>query len=85
LFDEAVGSFSARVERRTRNGENLAALFEREPGGDQRSRAFGGLDNDDAKRPSGNETIAPRKIACSRLPSDWHFTQRDAGAKYFIE
>ena len=48
LLEQAVGPFVARIERRARHGEDLAALFERHPRGDQRAGALRRFDDDDA-------------------------------------
>src|SRR5262249_61300743 len=37
LLDQAVGSFRSRVERRSRHGEDFAALFERAARGNERA------------------------------------------------
>src|SRR6185437_758002 len=50
LLDQFVGPGGARVERRTRHREHLAALFGGNARGDQRARAVRGLDHDDAER-----------------------------------
>ena len=51
--DEAVRAVAARVERRARRGEDLAALFEREARGDERAGLGGGLDDDDGEGKAG--------------------------------
>ena len=40
LLEQAVGALGARIERRARHREHLAALLEREPRGDQRAGAL---------------------------------------------
>jgi hypothetical protein len=78
LFEQAIGALGARIERGAWNGENFAALFERQPRGDQRARTLGGLDDDDAERKPGNQTIAPGKIASARFPPKRHFGHHEA-------
>ena len=85
LLDQAVGAFRARIERRARHGKHFAALFERQPRRDQRARAFGRLDDDDAEREPGNQAIAPRKIPRAGLPAERHFGDRDAGRQNLVE
>ena len=48
LLEQRVGAFAARIERGTRNGKHLAALFAREPRRDQRTRATRGFHHNDA-------------------------------------
>ena len=50
LLEQAVGAFGARIERRARHREHLAALLEREPRGDQRAGAARRFDHHDADR-----------------------------------
>src|SRR6266851_605317 len=53
-----------RRERRrdlTRHGENLAALLEREIGGDQRAAALARLDHDGRRGEAGDDSITRRK------------------------
>ena len=73
-----VGAFRARIERRARHREHLAALFERHPRGDQRAGALRRLDHHDAERKAGNQPVAAGKIARARLPADRHFGDRGA-------
>ena len=70
VADEAVGAARARIERRARHGENLAALFERVIGGDERAGAFRRLHHHDAARQAGDDAVAAGKWrACGACPS----------------
>jgi hypothetical protein len=75
VTDEVVRALGARVERRTRNGEHLASLLEGETRRDQRSRAPGRLDDDDAVGQARNDAVTARKVAAARLPPHRHFGQ----------
>ena len=55
------------------------------PRGDQRARAFGGLDDDDAERQAGNQPVAAREIAPARLPAERHFGDGGAGRQDGVE
>jgi hypothetical protein len=48
LFQQAIGSFGARIEGRTGHREDLPVLFEREPRRDERARTSRRLDHHDA-------------------------------------
>ena len=76
LFDQAVGSFGARIDRRSRNSKNLAALVERKARGDQRTGALGGLDDDDAERSPEISRLRRGKSLRARLPAERHFGER---------
>ena len=66
LLEQAVGALGARIERRARHREHLAALFVGHARGDQRARAARRLDDDDTDRQArrsagcGGESRAPR-------------------------
>ena len=77
LLEQAVGAFGARIERRARHGEHLAALFAGEPRGDQRAGAPRRFDDDDAdataRRSAGcgaenRARAAPSRAAFPRPP-----------------
>jgi hypothetical protein len=70
LLDEVVAALRARIERRARHREDLAALLERAAAGDQRARALGGLDHHDAGCEAGNQPVAAGKIASAGFPAD---------------
>ena len=76
LVDQAVGALGARIERRARHGEDLAALFERQARGDQRAGALRRLDDDDAERQPGDEPVAAGKVARRAAPSRAAFRRR---------
>ena len=57
VADQAVGATAARVERRARHREHLAALFAGETSGNQRARARRRLDHDDTARQAGNDRL----------------------------
>ena len=48
LFDQVIRTLGARVKGRAGHGEDFAALFQREAGGDQRARALGRLHDHNA-------------------------------------
>ena len=52
----------ARIERRSRHREYLAALIERQPCGDQRARSRCRLHHHHAERKPGDQPVARRKI-----------------------
>jgi hypothetical protein len=76
LLDQIVGAGGARIERRARHGEYLAALFGRHARRDQRSGAVRGFDHDDAKGRGRDQTVSPRKIPRARLVAERHFGDR---------
>ena len=76
LLDEIVGAGGARIERRARHREHLAALFGGNPRRDQRSRAMRGLHHDDAERHARDQPVAAGKIAGARNVPERHFGNR---------
>ena len=50
IADQIIGAAAARIERRARHGEDIAALFEREARGDERARAQRRFDDEHAER-----------------------------------
>jgi hypothetical protein len=66
LLEQVVGAGGARIERRARHGKDLAALFGRHPRRDQRTRALGWFDHDDAERGARDQAVAPGKVARAR-------------------
>ncbi len=73
LRKQIVGAAAARVERRARHGEDLAALLERETRGDQRARLRRRLDHDDAERHARDDAVAAREMARLRLGAERQF------------
>ena len=73
LLEQPVGAFGARIERRARHREHLAALFAGQARRDQRARAARRFDHHDADRKPGDQPVAARKIVRARLPSERHF------------
>ena len=57
LLQQAVATLGARIERRAWDREDLAALFEREPGGDERARAARRLDHHDPDREARDQAV----------------------------
>jgi hypothetical protein len=78
VAQEVIGSFRARIERRTRNGEDFAALIRGEGGRDERARAARRLDNHDSARQPRDDAVAAREIPAPRLPFERHFADRRA-------
>jgi hypothetical protein len=70
LLEQVVGALGARIERRAGHGEHFAALFEREPRGDQRARSPGRFHHHDADRKSRDEPVAAGEITGARLPAE---------------
>ncbi len=62
LFEQAVASPCAGIERRAGYGHHLAALLQREAGGDEAAGALGGLD-DGGEREAGDDAVAFREVA----------------------
>ena len=60
------------------HGEDFATLIGGEAGGDERTRAAGGLDDHDPAREPCDNTIAAWEISAPRLPAEWHFADRRA-------
>ena len=85
LLEEPVGALRARIERRARHREHLAALLQRQPRGDERAGALRRLDHDDAEREPGDQPVAAREIAAARLPAERHFGDRRAGSQERVE
>ena len=73
LLEQLVAALRARIERRAGHREHLAALLEREAGGDQRARALRRLDDHHARRKARDEPVAAGKVARARLPAHRHF------------
>src|SRR5690606_22287137 len=65
-------------ERRAGNGEDIAALLEREARRDERARAHRRLDDDDAERETGDDAIAAREELAARLRAERHFRDEQA-------
>src|SRR5690606_33162670 len=78
LLDQVIATFGTLVERRAGDGEDLAVLFEREARGDQRARALGRFDHDDAECNARDKAIAAREVLRTRLPAERHFGQQHA-------
>ena len=73
LRSRSLRAAAARVERRARHGEDFAALFERESGGDQRARFRRRLDHDHAQRHPGDDAVAAREMPRLRLGAERQF------------
>jgi hypothetical protein len=85
LLDEPIRAFRPRIERRARNREHFATLFERKPRGDQRARALGRFDDDDPKRHAGDQPVAAREILRAGFPAERHFGRLRSGRQNIIE
>src|SRR5262245_60665193 len=77
-LNQIVASLRAGIERRARYGEHLAALLEREAGGDERARAPGRLHHPDAGANAGNEPMATGKVPRAGLMPEGHFRNERA-------
>ena len=77
MFEQVVAAFSARIEGRAGYCEDLTALLERKPSGDQRARTLCRLHHHDAGCEPGNEPVSARKIAGTRLPSERHLGEEE--------
>ena len=73
VANEIVGAFRAGIEGRTRNGEDFPALFEGEPGRDQRSRAPRRFHDHNTVGEAGNDPVPPWEVPAARLPAHRHF------------
>src|SRR5215469_9863883 len=72
---QIVAPATARIEWRTRYGEDVAALFECKPRRDQRARAGRGFDDYDAERHPRNDPVAAREMPCLGLGSERQFRE----------
>ena len=78
LAEQAVRALGPRVERGARHGEDIAALFAGEAGGDERARIQRCLDYDHAARKARDDAVAAREMLGGRLMSHRHFGDNDA-------
>lgn len=66
LLEKIVGAHRARIERAAGDGKDRSSLLAGEAGRDQRARALGRLDHDDAERDPRDQPIAAGKILSPR-------------------
>ena len=59
-------------------GENVASLFARQPGGDQRPAALRCFDHQTAERQARNDPVAPREVLLERRRAEGELADDDA-------
>ena len=67
VADQLVAALRPGIERRARDGHDLAARLGRQPRGDQRARARRSLDDDRPRAEPGDDPVAAREVAGPRL------------------
>ena len=70
VANQPVGTAVTRVERRARDREHFAALFAGQAGGDQGAGPKAGLDDHDAEREAGYDSVAAGKMATLRFEAE---------------
>ena len=84
LANQIVGAAAARVERRTRHGEDFPALLAGEARGDKRTGPHRRLDHDDAEREPGDNAVAAGEMTRLGLDAARQFAEHEAACPYGV-
>ena len=82
LSDQLIAALGARIERRTRNGHDLAASLRGETRGDQGSGLGRGLDNHRAASQARDDPVAIGEVPSARLGARRHFRDYEASLEH---